>query len=208
MRFNFLACFLFLAIGGALAQDVSLKDVVKAFEDADIPKILAINFKPKLLLEVTFPQESETAVTLKAGVQLARNATKGPPTFAIRGVRTPGPFVIAMVDPDAPTPQDPWAAQIRHYLGGNHTVHDRGGALKNQTSAITEYLQPGPPAGSDAHRYIFLLFKQPKDFAAQEVITPSTSVVAFNISGFAETVGLGEPLAGTFMRVAPDPPAV
>lgn len=52
--------------------------------------------------------------------------------------------------------------------------------------------------------YIFLLFNQPPGFDAQTAVTPTTSISLFNISSFAETVGLGAPIAGTFMLVAPD----
>ena len=59
-----------------------------------------------------------------------------------------------MVDLDAPTPQAPTLSQIRHFLGGNfHLVsgEDRQN-LVNSTAALSEFLQPTPPAGSDPHR--------------------------------------------------------
>jgi phosphatidylethanolamine-binding protein len=57
------------------------------------------------------------------------------------------------------------------------------------------------------HRYIFLLFNQPEDFDSQTAVTPDTPINLFNLSSFAEAVGLGDPLGGTFMLVAPDPTA-
>jgi len=78
-------------------------------------------------------------------------ATTGPPTFTIRGEGT-GPFVVAAVDPDAPTPQSPTLSQIRHFLGGDF-VANSSFILSNSTAAISEWVQPAPPAGSDAHRY-------------------------------------------------------
>lgn len=80
-------------------------------------------------------------------------ATAGPPTFAVRDttVSPTRPFVIAAVDLDAPTPQNPTSAQIRHFLGGNFFVSDSGDLL-NTTAAISEFRQPTPPAGSDPHR--------------------------------------------------------
>ncbi|KAF8989101.1 phosphatidylethanolamine-binding protein [Cyathus striatus] len=123
-----------------------------------------------------------------------------------------GPFVIAAVDPDAPTPQNPTNAQIRHFLGGNFVPAQVGPListplLKNSTPAVSDFKQPTPPAGSDPHRYVFLLFEQPRGFNAQTLVTPSTSIENFNISSFAAAVGLGNPIAGTFMRVGPDPTA-
>lgn len=85
-------------------------------------------------------------------------ATAIPPKFAIRGSNGVGGdnFVVAMVDLDAPTPQAPTNAQIRHFLGGNfHPVSTRREQVKrllNSTAAISEFRQPTPPAGSDPHR--------------------------------------------------------
>ena len=91
--------------------------------------------------------------------------TAGPPLFSIpvSAARSSavgrGPFVVAAVDLDAPTPQDPTEAQIRHFLGGNFEPElDRAGVngglvrLTNSTPALSEFRQPTPPAGSDPHR--------------------------------------------------------
>ncbi|KAJ7726686.1 phosphatidylethanolamine-binding protein [Mycena maculata] len=107
-----------------------------------------------------------------------------------------------MVDPDAPTPQNPTFSELCHLLGGEFYNH--GGHLVNATPAVSEFVQPAPPAGSDAHRYIFLLFKQSCAFVHQQLINASTSILSLNISQFASAVELGDPLAGTFMYVAPD----
>ena len=65
-------------------------------------------------------------------------------------------FVLAMVDPDAPTPQNRSLSQIRHFLAGDIKV--AGGSsnhsqLVNASVPLTAYLNPSPPPGSDAHRY-------------------------------------------------------
>ncbi|KAJ7643975.1 phosphatidylethanolamine-binding protein, partial [Roridomyces roridus] len=150
---------------------------------------------------VSLPQARGPPITLHAGVQVPQNDTAGPPTFHVAGDVGKGPFVVATLDPDALTPQDPTLAQIRHFLGGN--FHNEGGLLVNSTPAISEFLQPTPPAGSDAHRYIFLLFHQSAEFATQTLVNSNTSITNFNISTFAAAVNLGNPIAGTFMLVAP-----
>ncbi|TDL23194.1 PEBP-like protein [Rickenella mellea] len=201
-------------LGLVYAQDVSLTQVRQAFQAARIPTDASVVFNPSVLLEVAFPQATGPDVRVKAGVQLPRNKTAIPPTFSIvvngPGRRPRGEFVVAMVDLDAPTPQTPTSAQIRHFLGGNFTpLRDRGGLalLSNSTPAVSGFLQPTPPAGSDPHRYVFLLFQQSKAFNGQTFVGPTTSVAKFNISLFAQEVGLGNPLGGTFIRVGPDSPA-
>ncbi|KAK7464752.1 hypothetical protein VKT23_005959 [Stygiomarasmius scandens] len=207
MRFFHLA-FALPLLSCVHGQDLNLADVKTAFDNANIPADLGINFDPTVLLEVALPQDVGS-VTLKAGVQLPRNATAGPPSFSIlqptADAAGPGPFVIATVDPDAPTPQDPTSAQIRHFLGSDFTqgVQD-GGALTNSTPAISDFRQPTPPAGSDAHRYVFLLFRQPEGFDQQSLVNSSSPVDHFDIAAFADATGLGDPIGGTFMLVAPD----
>ncbi|KAF9446376.1 PEBP-like protein [Macrolepiota fuliginosa MF-IS2] len=205
MRFSIGLLSLFALI--VSAQDTNVRTVKQAFDNANIPTDIEITFNPTALLEVTFPETGSNPITIHAGEQLPRNSTAGPPTFRVVGANSNGPFVVATVDPDAPTPQNPTSAEIRHFLGGNFRAN-AGGLLTNSTPAISNFLQPTPPAGSDAHRYIFLLFNQPAGFNQQTFVTSSTSTSLFNISAFAQEVGLGNPIAGTFMLVAPDPTTV
>ncbi|KAI0315812.1 PEBP-like protein [Amylostereum chailletii] len=195
----------------AAGGDTNLTAVKDAFDAFDIPTDIDITFNPTVLLEVTFPETSAPSIAVTASVQLPRNATVGPPTFGIRADSNDlptGPFVVATVDPDAPTPQDPTEAEIRHFLGGNFNLgpigEDGVAPLTNSTPALSEFLQPTPPAGSDAHRYVFLVFKQSDAFATQTLVNSTTSIENFDISTFAQAIGLGDPLGGTFIRVAPD----
>ncbi|KAE9402328.1 PEBP-like protein [Gymnopus androsaceus JB14] len=209
MRFPSLAYFLplhafFTTIN---AQDTSLAAVKAAFDAADLPEDIFLTFDPSVLLEVTFPETSGKDIILHAGIHVPQNDTAGPPSFAVIGHAGKGPFVVAAIDPDAPTPQDPTDAEIRHFLGANFfaSVDEPVQHLTNVTPAISEFIQPTPPAGSPAHRYTFLLFNQPPGFNSQTLVNSSTSVENFNLSSFALATGLGHPIGGTFMLVAPEP---
>ncbi|KAI0306152.1 phosphatidylethanolamine-binding protein [Multifurca ochricompacta] len=190
--------------------DSSLAKVRQKFEDFNIPANVHLTFDPVVLFELTFPEPGAAPIHVMAGEQLERNATAGPPQFALRSDHRAatghGPFVIVAVDPDAPTPQAPTVSQIRHFLGGGFQFgagHKGMRTLVNDTPAITEFRQPTPPAGSDPHRYVFLLFKEPSGFSQQTLVNSSTSIAHFNISAFADATGLGNPLGGTFIRVGP-----
>ncbi|KAH8114695.1 PEBP-like protein [Phellopilus nigrolimitatus] len=205
--------FFFLPL--SLGQDTDLETVKTAFEKANITEAADITFNPIVLLEVSFPQASGPDVLVHAGVQLPRNQTAIPPVFGVqssaftRSVAASDSFVVAMVDLDPPIPQAPTEAEIRHFLGGNFALErpNAGGLslLANSTPALSEFLQPTPPAGSDPHRYVFLLFEQSPGFNTQTEVNATTSVENFNISQFALDVGLGNPLGGSFMLVGPDP---
>ncbi|EIN14352.1 hypothetical protein PUNSTDRAFT_49173 [Punctularia strigosozonata HHB-11173 SS5] len=103
-----------------------------------------------------------------------------------------------MVDPDAPTPQEPTNAQIRHFVGGGFILAGQpskaGTPLVNITPALSEYRQPSPPNTSDPHINTFLLFKQPPNFPQSLAAANLTSdVTLFNITAFAEKLGLEIP---------------
>lgn len=107
----------------------------------------------------------ETAIPPVFSVQLpeaGQSAGSGHPHGSGRGgskSHCDEAFVVAMLDLDAPTPQDPVYAQIIHTLGGNYTLQkpDRRGVslLSNSTPALVHYLQPAPSAG--IHRYVVVV---------------------------------------------------
>ncbi|KAG6872121.1 hypothetical protein C0995_012775 [Termitomyces sp. Mi166 len=123
--------------------------------------------------------------------------------------------------------QDRSIATVRHaFKAASHTCKslfqdrpvDRIQALVNRTAAISGFMQPTPPAGSDPiggllKSVVFFpprthdhpLVSQPTEFNDQTLVTPTTPTNLFNISAFAATTELGDPIAGTFMRVGPDP---
>ncbi|KAJ3567080.1 hypothetical protein NP233_g6596 [Leucocoprinus birnbaumii] len=207
----------------ACAQDLSVAAVKRAFDNANIPTDLKINFNPKFLLEVVLPQPSGLPVLVHTGIQLPRNDTAGPPVFNLINPSNPlgqnagpGPFVIAAVDPDAPSPTNTSNAQVRHFLGGDFLparlpIPGAGSVesplLSNTSAAISDWRQPTPTMGN--HRYVFLVFNQPNGFDAnsQAFVNATTPIQRWDVATFIQQVGLGEPIAGTFMMVAnPDSP--
>jgi hypothetical protein len=58
------------------------------------------------------------------------------------------------MDPDASPPN---LTQVRHFLDGSFYLepgHQGVHALVNRTPALSEFLDPQPPAGSGLHRYV------------------------------------------------------
>lgn len=148
------------------------------------------------------------------------SVTVGPPIFNVIGDVGRGPFIVFTIDSDAYVPP---TNQVRQSLAANlfRGSPTSSFLLTNTTPAITDYIQPQPPAGSKPHRYdqiligllllfwtfhryIFLLFDQPNNFNNQTLITSTTPIYPFNLSQFVNEAGLGDPIGGTFMRVGPD----
>ncbi|KAM6485991.1 phosphatidylethanolamine-binding protein [Trichoderma sp. SZMC 28011] len=75
-------------------------------------------------------------------------------------------YMLLLVDPDAPTPDDPKFAFWRHWvLPGLKPLAEADGVVAQTKQALTEYLAPGPKDDSQPHRYLFLLFREPHGLA-------------------------------------------
>jgi len=103
-------------------------------------------------------------------------------------------YTIAMVDPDAPSRENPSAAQWNHWLVTNvdgatlQTERELGGMV------LMMYEGPSPPKATGPHRYVFVAYEQ-----TEEIISGVSSDRArFDIGGFAKKNSLGNPVAGNF----------
>ncbi|KAF9555133.1 PEBP-like protein [Agrocybe pediades] len=187
------------------AQDIDLHVVTRSFYQANIPQRLGIIFRPKVLFEVSFPElfvePGLLPLTITAGIRLPRNATMDEPMFRIIGDNGEGPFIILMVDVDAPTHPTPATGEFRHFLGANFFLNDVMDPflLSNSTPALSEYQEPHPIL-SEPHRYAFLIFSQPDNFNDSVGGSPFyTTTSYFNLTDFISQTGLGQPCGGTYM---------
>lgn len=104
-----------------------------------------------------------------------------------------------MVDPDAPSRNNPKIREVKHWFVGNIK-----GNNVDKGDHITEYFGSGPPKGTGLHRYIFLLFKQ--EGMINYDAEPRTSNISrdhrfhFNTRKFANKYNLGDPIAGNFFE--------
>ncbi|KAK1241320.1 hypothetical protein MKX08_001294 [Trichoderma sp. CBMAI-0020] len=75
-------------------------------------------------------------------------------------------YMLLLIDPDAPTPDDPKFAYWRHWvLPGLKPLAAADGIVAQTKPVLTEYLAPGPKDDSKPHRYLFLLFREPHGLA-------------------------------------------
>jgi phosphatidylethanolamine-binding protein (PEBP) family uncharacterized protein len=81
--------------------------------------------------------------------------TVNPPTFTLKSsvnLDEEQPYVLALVDPDVPTPQNRSLGQFLHILGGDFRAAAGDASLTNSTEALAAFVPPAPPAGSPPHR--------------------------------------------------------
>ncbi|KAF8812284.1 PEBP-like protein [Phlegmacium glaucopus] len=199
-----------LVLQSASAQTTSpLINVTNAFSSSHLVPNVIPTFNPIALLNVSFADTAtKQSINVVPGVLLSTEQTAIEPKFSLgtsSAALPTTPFVLVIVDPDAPTPQAPTLADFLHFLGGGFTVDSTTRQLTNNTAALMEFFPPSPPAGSDPHRYPVLLFNQPSNFntVAPTLVNASTPRTSFNLSSFVQAVKLGDPLAGNYFLVGP-----
>lgn len=70
-------------------------------------------------------------------------------------------YTVMMVDPDAPLKLSPTMRSWNHWTVVNVKGSNSGKPLQGDT--LYEYVPPTPPRGTGVHRYVTLIFKQPRE---------------------------------------------
>ncbi|XP_017780492.1 PREDICTED: protein D2-like [Nicrophorus vespilloides] len=160
-----------------------------------VPEV--IDKLPEHSLEIKY----KNGVTVDNGKVLTPTMVKDQPTVKWHGEE--GSFyVLAMVDPDAPSRKEPKFREWHHWLVGNIPGNDLG-----KGDVLSEYIGSGPPQGTDLHRYVFLVYKQPNKLTFDEKRLTNRSGEnrgKFHIRDFAKKYNLGDPIAGNFFQAKYD----
>ncbi|KAI6714141.1 phosphatidylethanolamine-binding protein [Diplocarpon mali] len=136
------------------------EDVVASLTAANIAPgstaLIPQDFKPSIRLNLKYGDKDVSLSTV-----LRTSETKTAPRFSFDDGRSGGSYTLLLVDPDAPTPEEPRFAYWRHWI-----VTGLSGASGEDVPTLTEYLGPGPKDESASrHRYLFLLLREPEGFA-------------------------------------------
>lgn len=113
-----------------------------------IPDI--IDSKPGAIAKVTYAGD----VKVELGKELTPTQVKDQPEVTWEA-EAGALYTLLMVDPDAPSRQEPTYREILHWL-----VINVPGNKVADGQVVAEYIGSGPPEGSGLHRYVFLVFKQ------------------------------------------------
>ncbi|RDB20111.1 OV-16 antigen [Hypsizygus marmoreus] len=198
----------------AQANSPLLTNVTQAFSQAQIVPDVLPSFAPTALANITFSASTANqSLNVTPGAVFTEAQTANEPGFSLisssTGLVANETFVLALVDPDAPTPQNRSVSQVLHFLGGDFHVNATSSnptLLVNRSAALMDFIPPMPPAGSPPHRYVLVVYTQPADFneTALSFVNASTPRTNFNLSTFATSVNLDSPVAGNFFLVGPD----
>lgn len=152
--------------------------------------IIPANFNPTYNLTVSFPSKSPSNGSL---VRVSDVKEKPSVTFSSSDAGSAQSFTFLLIDPDAPTPDDPKFAYWRHWVVTNIPSSESGDGDVKDGKTITQYLAPGPKDESGPHRYLFLLFKEPQGFSVEKSDVGGEEFVdrrSFGAKEFVEKHGL------------------
>lgn len=152
-------------------------------------KIIPASFTPSYNLSISFPsQKSPSNGSL---VRVSDVKEKPTITFSATSDATSAQsFTFLLIDPDAPTPDDPKFAYWRHWVVTNIPSSAKE---VSEGNTLTQYLAPGPKDESGPHRYLFLLFKEPAGFSVEKSDVGGEEFVerrSFGAKEFVEKHGL------------------
>ncbi|KAI5926509.1 phosphatidylethanolamine-binding protein [Camillea tinctor] len=118
------------------------------------------NFVPTTKLNIAF---GDRAVELGNFFRAGECKQAPAITFAPEAGAPPDTsYGFILIDPDAPTPNDPKFAFWRHWVLSGLRPQADGAVDLASKPALTEYLGPGPKDESKPHRYLFLLYREPQ----------------------------------------------
>ncbi|CAI7784924.1 unnamed protein product [Closterium sp. NIES-54] len=147
------------------------------------------DFVPSLDIKVKYGDRE-----VRNGDELTPSEAAEAPYVELAGRHENGDlYTLVMSDPDAPSPDNPVAAEWLHWLvvnipGATTLPHSSAGDL------VTAYKGPSPPTG--VHRYVLSLFHQPHRLTTDA----PAAVKGFKTRQFAQQFGLGTPVTALFFR--------
>ncbi|XP_061394521.1 protein D2-like [Musca vetustissima] len=183
-------------IGGLAVVKAGDSEITKFMKHLEvIPDVL--DEGPKHFLKITY----DNGILADKGVELTPTQVKNEPKVeweAEAGTY----YTLLMTDPDAPSRKEPIMREWHHWLVGNIP----GDQLK-KGEVLSAYVGSGPPKDTGLHRYVFLLFKQPKKLEFDEKRFSNTEAAGrekFSTKKFIAKYNLGAPLAGNFYQAQYD----
>lgn len=176
---------------------VLLQQVTKAIMEDSLKKNKVIpEVIPKISANAQVLQVKYKDANVDLGNELTPTKVKDIPTVTWKA--DDGFCLLCMTDPDAPSRQSPKFREWHHWLVGNIPGND-----VSKGEVLSEYIGSGPPKDTGLHRYVFLVYKQPKKLEFDEKRLKNNSGDGrglFSIKKFAEKYELGDPIAANFYQ--------
>ncbi|KAH0827700.1 hypothetical protein AYO21_08872 [Fonsecaea monophora] len=152
------------ATEGSYSAFSTLRDVLI---DHDIIGDVLDDFEPAYSLDITYPNSHETVLL---GNDIPVDSVSKRPIFTFHSIHSQSArgrestFTLILTDPDAKSRDNPKWSEMCHWILTNLTTPipeppSVFQLLKAKPGELEEYLPPGPPPKTGAHRYVFVLLE-------------------------------------------------
>jgi len=168
------------------------------------------------------PQAFTTGFDSQSGLQIIYDTTNGPvkdgddlsgldlskvPKFALgesSGINTNAKFIVLMIDPDVNSNPEVVAPQTLHYMRTDFVPTGEAVNIASDIPPAVKYVGPEATEGGNPgpHRYVFLLYKQPKDGFQLKGVNPDQRT-GFDVKKWREENGLEAAIAGVHYTATP-----
>ncbi|CAN9097011.1 unnamed protein product [Alternaria alternata] len=139
--------------------------------NALIDSLKSAKLLPSAIIPESFTPALDLSVKFSSGLapehgSLARvSQVKEQPIISLSSPPTSSAatYTFMMIDPDAPTPDDPKFGYWRHWVVAaipSPSATTSPDDITTRGKTLTQYLAPGPKDESGPHRYLFLLFEE------------------------------------------------
>ncbi|KAH8306179.1 hypothetical protein KR018_003492 [Drosophila ironensis] len=159
-----------------------------------IPDI--IDVKPASKATITYPSGAQ----VELGKELTPTQVKDQPTVEFNA-DAGSLYTLLLVDPDAPSREDPKFRELLHWL-----VINIPGNKVSEGQTIAEYIGAGPREGTGLHRYVFLVFKQNEKITSEMFVPKTSRTGRVNVKArdYIQKYNFGAPVAGNFFQAQYD----
>jgi len=167
-----------------------------ATDHKGIPSAFTKGFQPEAGLQIEYTGFGEVT----DGQDLTGIDTSKVPKFRLgdsSGINTSAKFIVLMLDPDVSGSAEVSNPQRLHYLRTDFSPNGEGVGISSQKAPDVKYVGSEATPGANgvpSHRYVFLLYQQPKDFVLKGV-TPDGRE-NFDVAKWRELNGLKPAIAG------------
>uniref|UniRef100_A0A914ZBF8 Uncharacterized protein n=1 Tax=Panagrolaimus superbus TaxID=310955 RepID=A0A914ZBF8_9BILA len=182
----------------ALVAGIKASEIEDLFVRHKVVKDV-IGLSPPKLLKVSFDSGREAFL----GNILTPSEVKNKPIELKWPTRPGSMYTVAMIDPDAPSRNNPSRREYLHWLVVNIPETNVW-----QGNELVEYIGAGPPQDTGLHRYVFLVYLQDGpvvDYRIGHISKYSSSGrPMFRTQKFADKHRLGAPVTGNFFQASYD----
>ncbi|KXS18178.1 PEBP-like protein [Gonapodya prolifera JEL478] len=164
--------------------------VKTAFQESGIIPDVIGDITPTIDLSIKYSEKIQATL----GNELSPTDTQSAPHIILNDPHGSSStrYVLAMVDPDAPSRESPSNAQYVHWV----TEMAGSGTKPTVKRDLVQYMGPAPPSGTGFHRYVFLLYRHEGKVHFKS--EPPKDRKNFNVAKWSQENGIGDPVGGEF----------